>query len=135
MSAQKRLLSHPRRSVKPDASLAILNIVLLLIMAFLATGALTNASGDRQVDVAETLDLPIDQLPRPALVVLPGGGLLLDGQPILSEAIAPALAGQTVLHVLIDRTAPAAQLLDLIARPELSGLDILLVTLHRKAAP
>ena len=131
MSAQRRLLPAPRRSVKPDASLAILNIVLLLIMAFLATGALTNASGDAQVDVAQTLDLPIEQLPRPTLVVLDGGGLLLNGQPILSEALAGALEDETVLHVLIDREAPATRLLDLLARPELSRLDILLVTLHR----
>lgn len=134
MSAQKRLLPAPRRSVKPDASLAILNIVLLLIMAFLATGGLTNASSDQQVDMPETMDLLIEQVPRPALVVLEGGGLLLDGQPILSEAIANALAGETVLHVVIDRSAPASQLLDLLERPELSRFDILLVTIHRKDA-
>lgn len=132
MSAQRRLLPRARERIQPDVSLAIVNIVLLLILFFLATGALINASATEGVDVAETTDLPIEQLPRPILVVTSGGGLVLDGEPVLAEALETALSGASLLHVLIDRTAPAMDLLELLEQPGLAQLDIRLVTIHRR---
>lgn len=132
MSAQRRVLPQRKERVQPDVSLAIVNIVLLLILFFLATGALTNASLPQMVDVSETTDLPIDQLPRPVLTVLPAGGLLLDGEVILIEALDNLLRDATVLHILIDREAPARDLLDVLARPGMGHLDLRLVTIHRR---
>lgn len=132
MSAQRRVLPQRKERVQPDVSLAIVNIVLLLILFFLATGALTNASLPQMVDVSETTDLPIDQLPRPVLTVLPAGGLLLDGEVILIEALDNLLRDATVLHILIDREAPARDLLDVLAQPGMDHLDLRLVTIHRR---
>ena len=64
----KRRLPPPPPKAELDVSMAIVNIVLLLIFFFLATGRLLNPA-DNQVQVAETTDLPLDQLPSPVLVV------------------------------------------------------------------
>lgn len=128
----RQILPTPKRKTQPDVSLAIVNIVLLLILFFLATGTLMNAQSTGTVDISETSDLPLDQLPSPILVVGLDGSLTLDGDPVSPGILAPMLAEQDVLHVLIDRTAPAQDLLDLLARPGLERLDIKLVTLHTR---
>lgn len=127
---RKSLLPVQSEPLKPDVSLFIVNIVLLLILFFLATGSLV-ATPDQGVKLSETKDLPIDQLPSPVLVVEEDGTLTLDGEPVASDNLVQALAGQRILHLLIDRTAPALDLLELVDRPGLENLDIRLVTIHR----
>ncbi|MEL6426040.1 MAG: biopolymer transporter ExbD, partial [Pseudomonadota bacterium] len=58
------LAGSRRRTVELDVSLAIVNIVLLLIFFFLATGRLLNPV-DARIDLSDTSDLPLDQLPSP----------------------------------------------------------------------
>lgn len=132
MAMSRRILPPPRRKTDPDFSLAIVNIVLLLILFFLATGALVNTPS-KGVNISETLDLPLDQLPRPVLVVEPDGGLVLDDQPVDEPGLVAALAGERVLYVLIDRDAPALDLLDVLATQGLERLDIKLVTAHKES--
>ncbi|MCX7561646.1 biopolymer transporter ExbD [Sulfitobacter sp. F26204] len=127
---RKSLLPVQTQPLKPDVSLFIVNIVLLLILFFLATGSLV-ATPDQGVKLSETSDLPIDQLPSPVLVVEDNGTLTLDGEPVASGDLAQALAGARILHLLIDRSAPALDLLELVDRPGLKNLDIRLVTIHR----
>ena len=131
MSFRRRILPDRPRHIQPDVSMAIVNIVLLLILFFLATGALVNTP-DQGVRLSETRDLPVDQLPSPVLIVEDGGGLLLDGVPITRAELPQALSDQPILHVLIDREAPAHELLALIDRPVLDRMDIRLVTIHRR---
>jgi biopolymer transport protein ExbD len=133
MSSGRRILPEPPRKVQPDVSFAIVNIVLLLILFFLATGALVNTP-DQGLNISETFDLPVDQLPPPVLIVNDDGSLLLDGMEVAPELIEQALDGQTLLHVLIDRTAPALDLIDLLRQPGFENLDIRLVTIHRRDA-
>lgn len=135
MRGSGRLLPSPRPPMRPDVSLAIVNIVLLLILFFLASGAIINASASLDIDMAETRDLPIEHLPRPVLAVALDGALVLDGVPVAPEALAGALADAAVLHLVIDRAAPAVQVLDLLAQPGLERLDVRLVTIHRRAEP
>lgn len=116
----------PRHGV--DTSLAIVNIVLLLIFFFLATGSLMN-SPNFGVALAETSELPIDLLPQPILI-LEAGGYALNGEAIEPDALAAALIDDPVLHVLVDRDAPATALLELMAREDLFATEIRLVTLH-----
>lgn len=117
-----------------DVSLAIVNIVLLLIFFFLATGRLLNPVGP-DIDLSQTTDLPLDVLPSPILVVGTDGGWSLDGAPLAPDLLAAAVATFDTparLHLLIDRGAPASALLDLVGRPELAEVDLRLVTLHRR---
>jgi len=119
------------RQMKPDASLAIVNVVLLLIFFFLATGQLMNSPSYGAV-LSETSKLPIDVLPQPILIIDPDGGFSLNGTPLDADLLGTALAGQTLVHVLIDKTAPATDLLQLLARPELAEMEVRLVTLHKR---
>lgn len=132
MPARRRLLPPPRPRHRPDVSLAIVNIVLLLILFFLATGAIMNTP-NTSVDLAETQDLPIDGLPRPVLVVQASGELELDEMPITRADLAEALANETLLHVLVGRDASALELLTLLDDPAFDALDIRLVTVHTES--
>jgi len=135
MRGSGNLLPPRRPPLRPDVSLAIVNIVLLLILFFLASGALINASAPLNVELAETSDLDIAHLPRPVLAVTADGGLELDGDPVLLADLAQALAADQVLHLVIGREAPATRVLDLLGQPGLERLDVRLVTVHRRNVP
>ena len=131
--------SLPRRHtpVGLDVSLAIVNIVLLLIFFFLATGQLLNPP-TQGVEISETTELPLDQLPAPILIVRDNGNWELDGAPVAADLFGVAVAAletPLTLHVLIGRKAPASSLLDIVNRPELDEAEIKLVTLRRTVTP
>lgn len=125
----QNLLPRPVKKVRVDTSLSIVNIVLLLILFFLATGQLMNAPS-HGVDLSRTTDLEIKNLPAPVLVVGPGGTVAVDGEPVTPQELAAALEGQDKVFVLIARDAPAVELLDVLARPELAAAEVQLVTVH-----
>lgn len=125
----RRILPPVRLRTKLDTSLAIVNIVLLLIFFFLATGSIMN-SPNFGVALSETSELPIDMLPQPILIVAPDGALSLNGEPIASEDLALALIDHPVLHLMMEKDAPALELLAILAREDLFATEIRLVTLH-----
>ncbi len=125
-------LPRPKKPIQLDVSLAIVNIVLLLIFFFLATGQLMNPPA-QGVDLAETTDLPLDQLPSPILVVDPAGNWELDGQPLAPDLLGVSIADlpqPLTLHILISGDAPAGTLLEIVNRPELTDINMKLVTLR-----
>lgn len=127
-----RVLPRPEKPIQLDVSLAIVNIVLLLIFFFLATGQLLNPPSTG-VDLAETTDLALDQLPQPILVVDRSGAWELNGQalsPDLLSVALEALEPPYTLHILIDGDAPAGSLLSVVNRPELETTTLKLVTLR-----
>ncbi len=133
----RKSLTRTRTPAHVDVSLAIVNIVLLLIFFFLATGRLLNPAG-ANLELSETSELPLDQLPKPILVINKDGSWALNGTAIIPENLGLALGDQpqpVVLYLLINRTAPANALLAVINRPELKGMEIRLVTIHRQEAP
>lgn len=132
----RRILPLSETRPKPDTSLFIVNVVLLLILFFLAAGQMLNAPTP-DIDLSETAELPIEALPKPLLVV-DDNGLTLDGQSLPTDDLATALAGATRLHLLIARDRPASDLVALLSRPEFAGIELQLVTLHlpeKAAAP
>lgn len=126
--ARRTLLPPPPHRHRVDTSLAIVNIVLLLVFFFLATGSLMN-SPSFNIALSETTELPIDLLPQPILI-LEQGGYALNGDPIDPDALAEALIDDPILHVLVDGEAPVGALLELMAREDLFATEIRLVTLH-----
>lgn len=130
----RRLLTAPRKpSRRLDTSFAIVNIVLLLIFFFLATGQLFG-SPDPGVSLARTTQLPIAALPRPLLVVGDDGALILDGTPVNKGVLGPAIMAATdeerpVLNVFIAGEARATDLVALLSNPTLAAVEIRLVTL------
>ncbi len=130
----RRALPPPPDKAKLDVSLAIVNIVLLLIFFFLATGRLLNPVGP-DVKLAETTELPLDQLPSPILVIGADGRWELDGQEVAQDFLGIALDSleqPVVLHLLVDRSAPANAMINVLNRPELAEREVRLVTLHRR---
>lgn len=129
----KSLLPPRRRLNSIDSSMAIVNIVLLLIFFFVLSGQDMKPEGE--LDLSETRRLSPDRLPSPILVIGGQGEWHLDGQPITPELLPVALAQAGTgagLYLMIDRSAPASQLIATLNRPELDGLDIRLVTLHQE---
>lgn len=129
-----RALPRPKKPVQLDVSLAIVNIVLLLIFFFLATGRLLNPVGP-DLELSQTSELPLDQLPSPILVINADGTWDLNGNEVAPDLLDVALQNlpqPVVLHLLINRQAPANSLIQVINRPELVDTEIRLVTLHRR---
>jgi biopolymer transport protein ExbD len=130
----RRPLPRDHEKSELDVSLAIVNIVLLLIFFFLATGRLLNPVGP-EVDLSETTELPLDQLPSPILVVAEDGTWQLDGQDVARDLLGVALDSleqPVTLHLLMDRNAPANAMISVLNLPELAEREVKLVTLHRR---
>ncbi|MFD1795515.1 biopolymer transporter ExbD [Paracoccus aurantiacus] len=118
-----------------DTSLSIVNIVLLLLFFFIIVGQA--ARPQPGIDLSQTTDLPLEQLPSPILLVDADGEWLLDGQPISPELLPAAMTGGAgqVLHLMIDRDAPASLLVDALNDPVLADYDLRLVTLNERVTP
>ncbi|MFL4472324.1 ExbD/TolR family protein [Tateyamaria armeniaca] len=82
----KTRLPEPHTPKAIDSSLAIVNIVLLLIFFFLATGTLIS-SDSVEIDLPETTELPLDLLPKPLLTVDANAAMTLDGIPLESGTL------------------------------------------------
>ena len=133
----RRPLPREAQRSELDVSLAIVNIVLLLIFFFLATGRLLNPVGP-ELDLSETTELPLDQLPSPILIVGEDGSWQLDGQDVAQANLGVALdtlEQPVTLHLLIDRAAPANSMISVLNLPELAEREVKLVTLHKRLDP
>jgi biopolymer transport protein ExbD len=127
--ARRPRLPEPRERSKIDASLAIVNIVLLLIFFFLAAGSILN-SASVEIALPETIDLPLDRLPEPLLVIGADRAMTLDGTALAPGSLADALIDDPILHVLADRDTNAVTVLETLAAEKLIAVEIRLVTLH-----
>ncbi len=127
----------PRRHERAyiDTSLSIVNIVLLLLFFFMIVGQTARPAPG--VELSRTEDLPLEQLPSPILIVEGDGSWLLDGEPISPELLPAAIpaAGGQILHLMIDREAPAHLLVETLNDPVLAEYDLRLVTLNDRGAP
>lgn len=126
-----------RRHATIDVSLAIVNIVLLLIFFFMVTGQITTEQATDEVDLPISSSLPLDQLPRPLLMVTVDGQWLLDGAEVAPDLLGVALDAlpqPLTLHLLLDRGAPADLLVTVLRNPALADRSVRLVTLKERAA-
>jgi biopolymer transport protein ExbD len=124
-------LLPPKRRKEADFSLAIVNIVLLLVFFFLITGSLVQ-NGETQVNLAETSELPLERLPRPLLLIDAQGKMALDGVPLVADQIVAGLGPEMpeALYLLADSGLAADRLMALTTRPDLAGVAMRLITLH-----
>lgn len=129
----RRLLPIRPKTAAPDISFAIVSVAMLLILFFLASGAMTDTP-PQGVTLAQSRDLPMVRLPRPFLTVMPNGDVLLDDVAVQPEDLAEALADQGVVHVLINGEAPGRDLIALLLRAQLDGITVKLVTMQRQGA-
>jgi biopolymer transport protein ExbD len=129
--------SRPQRQ-RHDFSLAVINIVFLLLLFYLATGSLIKQN-ELQADLPFTRDLPLERLPRPLLLVAADRSLFLDGVPLstgqLPEAARAAAASSGFLNVLAERSMPGRDFLDLVARIDAAGVPVRIVTVRDGTGP
>lgn len=133
MSTHRSRLPPPRERTPMDSSLAIVNIVLLLIFFFITTGSLSNSAAIT-FTLPDTTELPLDMLPEPLLTVTADGEMALNGRPIAAGNLAQALIDDPIVHVLADRDGNAGALFDLLDAEGLIAVELRLVTVHRKDA-
>ena len=131
MTIQRSLPPPPDR-LKPDISLFIVNIVLLLILFFLATGQIMNgAPADKRLAI--THDLPLDLLPQPLLEIGASGVLSLNSEPVTGDDLDGLLVGETDLYVLVDGAIDAVRLVEILARDDLAAFNVELVTIANRS--
>jgi len=130
MRLDQGLLNNERRKLAMDSSLTIVNIVLLLLLFFIATGSVIS-SGDLKVELPFSKELPLDLLPKPLLQITDDGSMLLDGVLIPSGALSAKTVDYPVLHIVSDRDTKAKLVLETLATEQLVAVELRLVTIHR----
>lgn len=130
------LPSRPRRP-RHDFSLTVVNIVFLLLLFYLATGSLIKRN-ELETDVPVTLDLPLERLPRPLLLIAADRSLSLDGAPLTMDEL-PTMAREAAspggfLNVLADRSMAGREFLEVLARVDAAGVPVRIVTMRETIA-
>jgi biopolymer transport protein ExbD len=127
-------LPRPARRFRPEFSLAMVNVVLLLLLYFLVAGDPAEQT-ERAIMPPSTRDLPLEGLPRPLLSLLPEGALVLDGVPVTRAALLARVAAGDLprLHILTSRSHPARALLALTGDLAAAGAEAKLITLRNRA--
>lgn len=137
MSLHGRLEDHDARPA-PDFGLAQVNIVLLLVLFFLVVGTIVETS-EQAVRLPETVDLPLERLPRPLLLIDGGETWQLDGEVLAPLDVVARLIenpdGVTRVHLLAAQDLPADVLFAALRRLEDTGLGVALVTIKTETRP
>ncbi len=130
MSGLHRLPVSARATSRLDASLAIVNVVLLLIFFFIASGSMLSSRGT-QIVLPETAELPLDMLPEPLLIISEDGTMVLGDAVIPEGGLADATLDYPILHILAERDAPAWRVMEILDNENLIAVELRLVTIHR----
>ncbi|MCA0043961.1 ExbD/TolR family protein [Celeribacter litoreus] len=112
-----------RERVKPEPTIALINVVFLMLVFFLVAGTLAQPL-DRDVTLVRTSGLDADS-PPDALVVRADGAMSYRGAPVESlERFLAREVGEGVAEVRVvpDRELPAEALVKIGA--ELRALDV-----------
>ena len=131
--------SLPVRKSAPtaDFSLAIINVVFLLLFFFILTGSVVQRS-EMEIRAPFTRNLPLERLPRPLIVISQNGELFLDGQSITSDFLLSQIIESKEqeirkfdrLNILADGKYSAKKFLKTIDRLRKTGLPIRIVTVR-----
>ncbi|SDW52509.1 ExbD/TolR family protein [Roseicitreum antarcticum] len=120
----RRSLGHIPRT-QPEPTIALINIVFLMLIFFLIAGSIA-PSPDPDVQLV-TLSEITTEPPRDALVLLADGALRLNGLAVSAGQAVSQLAGTTTVRVLPDRAAPAADLVALAQQLRAGGAEKLMI--------
>ncbi|WP_341365688.1 biopolymer transporter ExbD [Yoonia sp. BS5-3] len=116
----------PRKKGEP--TIALINIVFLMLVFFLIAGTVAPPL-DERVSLVDTADLEGSPPPDTA-VVLPDGTLVLRGEPITPEDLITAeRTDPDLMRLVPDRDLPAQMLLEITATLREGGIaDVRLIT-------
>ncbi|WP_172292712.1 biopolymer transporter ExbD [Pseudoruegeria sp. HB172150] len=128
-------LRRPSQRQKGEPTIALINIVFLMLIFFMIAGALAPPL-DNRVELVDTAELE-GRAPPDAAVVLPDGSLSYRSEPIdVAGVVAQSETGTdaegeetTELRLVPDRNLPARTLLSLAGELRAAGAgDIWLIT-------
>ncbi len=130
-------LTPRNRAPTADFSLAIINVVFLLLFFFILTGSVVQRN-EMNVQPPLTKKLPLERLPRPLIAISNDNELFLDGQLISLEVLLSqiALAKQNedgtfpALNILADSDLSAKTFLATVDSLRMTGLTIRIVTIR-----
>ena len=112
-----------RKTPRQDGTIALINIVFLLLVFFLIAGTMAPPLSS-ELRLAQSMQAMPANRPN-ALVVLPDGTLIFRGEVIDLEHFLSTLAGAAtkapLLQIAADRALPAQQLLDLLLQIKKAG--------------
>ncbi len=134
------MLASKKTTLTADFSLAIINVVFLLLFFFILTGSIVQRS-EMEVRAPFTKNLPLERLPRPLIVISQHGELFLDGLPIKEEYLISKISNQPdrpdtaikKLNILADGALSANLFLKLVEKLRKTGLPIKIVTVRTTA--
>ncbi|MGD1935573.1 MAG: ExbD/TolR family protein [Candidatus Phaeomarinobacter sp.] len=122
-----RSIRASRTSHTPDSTLPLINIVLLLVLAFMIAGVVEAPLPEGFTPLQSTSESAVDQSTSAlSIVVTQSGEALLEGEVVAHEtltALLTAAAGdERKLTIKADSRAPATLVIDLLARAEDAGI-------------
>lgn len=118
------LMSRHKIGSKREPTIALINVVFLLLVFFLIAGTLAPPVDDRLtlVKAANLQETP----PPDGVLILSDGTLLKDGNP---ASIQDAVVADSVVRIVPDRDLPAAMLLDISRQLRTAGAkSVIIVT-------
>ncbi len=131
------MLASRKTTLTADFSLAIINVVFLLLFFFILTGSVVQRS-EMEVRAPFTKNLPLERLPRPLIVISQDSELFLDGLPIKEDDLIFKISNRPdqpntaikKLNILADGALSANLFLSLVERLRKTGLPIKIVTVR-----
>ncbi|MCR4267963.1 biopolymer transporter ExbD [Nitratireductor sp. ZSWI3] len=130
-------LARPRETRQRESTIALINIVFLMLIFFLVAGTLTPPL-DNEIDLITTAEAERAEPPG-ALFATETGELRAKGEPVeaarfVAERRAETDAGQALeITVAADRDLPAARLVDIIGALKAAGAGKISIITERAA--
>jgi biopolymer transport protein ExbD len=124
---KRALFPEPRP--RAEATIALINIVFLMLIFFLIAGSLAPRP-DADVTLVSLNEITTEP-PSDALVMLEDGSLRHAGRTLSQDAAIAEFAGAARVRLLPDRAAPAAELVALAQGLRAAGVKALVIVTER----
>jgi len=130
-------LAARKKTPAADFSLAIINVVFLLLFFFLLAGSVVQRA-ELEIAPPFTKNLPLERLPRPLIAVSAENVLYLDGVETTLEELQSRIDNQnptatdtfSELYILAEGSLAAKQFLITVDALRQNGLPIRIVTIR-----
>ncbi len=132
-------LAPRNKTPAADFSLAIINVIFLLLFFFILTGSVVQRK-EMVIAPPFTKNLPLERLPRPLIAISAENTLFLDGIEISLKELLSGLGNKednkdivfSELNILAEGTLAAKAFLKTVDALRKSGLPIRIVTIRVK---
>lgn len=123
-------LHRPTPRTRPEPTIALINIVFLMLIFFMIAGTLAPPLDDN-VTLVSTQDLD-GRAPPDATILTAGGDLIYRGAPTTAAQILGRANGETAdIRLIVDRDVPATVLMDHVATLRAAGASAVWVVTQR----